>query len=175
MCRFAYVMSDWHALHPSMSKLKFQIFQDDISFEVTLDSKAQSSSGIMRQIKGRLLHLMLMKKQLKAQGGIKLNKPVYFKFQMGNLTVNTHEIEQKFKETSSMKMSLRIGNSSKRIKQFFSNVEVLVNFMLRGDKAYSDAENAALEKELIDFVMEEKKTKVKLSKKITEETEVSAN
>jgi hypothetical protein len=159
-----------------MSKLQFEIFQEGISFGDAIESQAKSAKGIMKQIKGRLLHLMLLKKETKGKGGINPSKPVYFIFKVGNTVINTHEIESKFNAQSKLKISLRVGYTGKSIRQFFKNVDILVNFMLRGDKAYSDKEVEALEQEYIDFMLKQREaTKSKLSKKVAEEAEVSAN
>lgn len=155
-----------------MSKLTFQIVQVDkdgneLKYEATIGSQATSKDGILKQIKGRLYHLMLLRKQTKSQCGLKMNLPIGFIFKVGGKSVNTLTIAEQ------LNVSLRIGYSAARRKKFFNTVDGIVDFMLRGDKAYNDTEIEAIEAEIAEFVKAE--AEAREAAKELAEAEVSNN
>lgn len=149
--------------------LTFAIIQEGIEYSASIKSiESTNKDAILKQIKGRLLQLMLLRKQTGQQCGLKLNKPIGFVFKVGRKKVNTLTLAEQ------LNVSLKIGNSEARRKKFFATVESLTEFILRGDKAYSNKEIESIEAELEAFLSAEAEVR-NANKEVIETAEVSAN
>lgn len=148
-------------------QITFLIVQEGFSFEKVINNiDGKDKGAILKQIKGTLMDLMLLRKTTGQQLGLKLNQPIGFVFKVGRKNVNTLDIAEK------LGVRLTIGNKSARIKKFFNTVEKVTDFMLRGNKAYSDKEIDSIINEIEEIVGKEAEAR---AEKALAKAEVSAN
>lgn len=149
-------------------KFTFKIVQEGISFERTLSKVDRSDlSVILKQVKGELMRLMLLRLKTKQQCGIKLNKPIGFIFKVGRRSINTMRIADE------LNIRLTVGNSPQRRNSFFDTVDAVVEHVINAKTdSMTDKEFDALTAQVTE-VFEAHKA-IRLEKQLAKE-ELSAN
>lgn len=147
----------------------FSIIQDGFEYTVELKGgKTQDAKkAALKQIKGTILNMLRLRKTTGQTLGLNLSKPIGFSFKLGAKTINTLTIAEK------LNVTVKVGNSNKKIKKFFTITENLIDFALRGNKAYTDKEISTMMGELESIMADEKA--VRTSKVLANEAIVTAN